>query len=135
MKKLTYLFSILFLSATFLITSCSDKKDDKTEDKKDPLMEDCISRILKEMDADPMPEELESMDFPSNKEMATCICEKYFDKNSDVTEEDLNDFIDAEDIDLNEEEIEERMTWTAQCAGYNSLEEMWEEMMKIRRLN
>jgi len=49
MKKLTYLFSILFLSATFLITSCSDKKDDKTEDKKDPLMEDSLEKDIKEI--------------------------------------------------------------------------------------
>ena len=120
MKKLIYLFSIFFLSTTFLITSCSDKKDDKTE------KDNCFAIILDDLNKDPRPEVFAAMDIPSNEDIALCICSNL----PDMKDEELIEWVN-EDVDPLNEENKERIEFSVKCMGFDSFEDYMAKMMQM----
>ena len=133
MKKLTSIFTACLF--VFALSSCggdadgsdasgsdNGEKDDKTEKN------NCYDIMLADLNEDPRPEVFADMGIPSNEDIANCVC----DNLPDMTDEELIEWLDNEDMDpINNEEDKEQFEFLIRCMGFDSFEDYMRKMMQM----
>ena len=139
MKKLTTIFtSCLFV---FALSSCggdadgsdasgsdNGEKDDKTEKDNKTEKNNCYDIMIADLNEDTRPEVFDDMGVPSNEDIANCVC----DNLPDMTDEELIEWLDNEDMDpINNEEDKEQFEFLIRCMGFDSFEDYMRKMMQM----
>jgi len=130
MKKLTTIFTACLF--VFALSSCggdadrsvssgsdNPEKSDKTEKN------NCYDMILDHLNEDPRPEVFADMGIPSNEDVANCVCNNL----PDMTDEELIEWLDDEDMDINNEEDKAQIEVFIKCMGFDSFEDYMGKMM------
>ena len=84
--------------------------------------------MLADLNEDPRPPQFADMGIPSNEDIANCVC----DNLPDMTDEELIEWVDNEDMDpINNEEDKEQIEVVIKCMGFDSFEDYMGKMMQM----
>lgn len=137
MKKLTTILTaclFVFTFASFSTEESSDSgsvsvSDSEPSDISDNYSSDnCFAIIFEELSGIKRPEVFAKMNIPSDEDIANCVCNNL----PEMTDEELVEWIDNDDMDPRKAEDRVRFEVVLKCMGFDSFQDY---MRKIHDAN
>ena len=134
MKKLTTILTACLFVFTFASCSTEESSDSGSvsvsysEPSDNYSYDNCFAIIFEELSGIKRPEVFAKMNIPSDEDIANCVCNNL----PEMTDEELVEWIDNDDMDPRKAEDRVRFEVVLKCMGFDSFQDY---MRKIHDAN
>ena len=117
MKKIFNLLLVTLCFSLFVNSGCNNSSP----------FDECVSELMSQMSSEERPMEFEQFNIPSNEDIVDCLCEKLTNDDPDGYKK----WIEMDSSAVFSEEGQERLEWTIECMGFDSMEDYFRQMMQL----